>query len=197
MRRGAKPAKPQVDAAPPVARKSLKSEGSRVRDLENRLAEARAREKATGEILRVIGSSPADLTSVLDAIAANAARRCECGDVIISLVDGQLLRVVAGLGPFHAAFGIVPIVRGSSSRAAARSRSRGTFRRTARECGNLRRILSLSDRAGRGGLIREESVGWPATRVMRPTREMNARCASLDGSVLSPRARFSARPATH
>lgn len=40
MRRGAKPAKSKVEAKPPIARKSRKSEGSRVHDLEKRLAEA-------------------------------------------------------------------------------------------------------------------------------------------------------------
>ena len=40
MRRGAKPAKAKAEAKLPVARKSLKSEGSKVRDLEKRLAEA-------------------------------------------------------------------------------------------------------------------------------------------------------------
>ncbi len=43
MRRGAKPAKAKTEAKPPVARKSLKSADSRVRDLEKRLAEAQMR----------------------------------------------------------------------------------------------------------------------------------------------------------
>ena len=64
MRRGPKPAK-STEAKPPVTRKSPKNEDSRVRDLEQRLAEA-LRDKsealeqqmATSEILRVIASSP-------------------------------------------------------------------------------------------------------------------------------------------
>ena len=43
MRRGPKPAKSK-EAKPPVARKSPKDDGSRVRDLEKRLAEALKRE---------------------------------------------------------------------------------------------------------------------------------------------------------
>jgi hypothetical protein len=64
MRRGPKPAKSK-EAKPLGARKSPKHEGSRVRDLEKRLAEAVKREAeaqeqqaATAEILRVISSSP-------------------------------------------------------------------------------------------------------------------------------------------
>ena len=52
MRRGAKPAKAKGEAELPVARKSRKSQDSKVRDLENRLAESLAREKATAEVLQ-------------------------------------------------------------------------------------------------------------------------------------------------
>src|SRR5262249_11171377 len=49
MRRGAKPAKAKVEAKIPVAKKPLKTESSRVRDLENRLAEALKREAEARE----------------------------------------------------------------------------------------------------------------------------------------------------
>ena len=55
--KGAKPAKAKVEAKLPVARTSPKTEGSRVGNLEKRLA-ALKQEEATGEMLRVIGSSP-------------------------------------------------------------------------------------------------------------------------------------------
>jgi hypothetical protein len=42
MRRGAKRAKAKVNAKPPVARKSLKNESSRIRGLEKRLAKRTA-----------------------------------------------------------------------------------------------------------------------------------------------------------
>ena len=41
------------------------------------LAEATGRETATGEILRVIASSPTDIQPVLDSVAGNAARLCD------------------------------------------------------------------------------------------------------------------------
>ena len=49
MRRGAKPAKAKAEAKPPVARKSMKSADSRVRDLEKHLAEAQKREAEAEE----------------------------------------------------------------------------------------------------------------------------------------------------
>ena len=72
MRRGAKPTKPKVDSKRSAASKSQKREGSRVRELEKRLAEALQREAealkrqaeaqeqqaATAKILQVISQSP-------------------------------------------------------------------------------------------------------------------------------------------
>jgi hypothetical protein len=52
MRRGPKPRKAKVKARSSIARKPLKSEGSRVRDVETRLAESLERAKVTGEILQ-------------------------------------------------------------------------------------------------------------------------------------------------
>ena len=108
MRRGPKPAKSK-EAKPPIARKSPKDDGARVRDLEKQLAEALQRETegltreaeakaqhaATAEILRVISSSPADVQPVFEAIARNAARLC--GGVLgaVFRFDGEFMHVGA------------------------------------------------------------------------------------------------------
>jgi len=116
MRRGAKPAKAKGEAELPVARKSRKSQDSKVRDLENRLAESLAREKATAEvlqeknraltealgqqaatreILRVISGSPTDVQPSFDAIAAAAATLCAAQNAGVFLFDGTLIHLAA------------------------------------------------------------------------------------------------------
>jgi signal transduction histidine kinase len=106
MRRGAKPGKAKVEPKLPVARKSLKSEGSGVRQFQKRLGEALKREaeaqeqqKATAEILRVMSSSLAKLQPVLDAIAERAARLCDASNGTIILSDDEALRMEAHYGP--------------------------------------------------------------------------------------------------
>src|SRR5712692_8080928 len=119
MRRGAKPSKSKVKGKPPAARKSLEHEGSRVRDLDKRLAESLEREKvtseilqeknraltealeqqtATAEILRVIGTSPMDTQPVFDGIARSGVRLCGAHSCALFVVDGDVLRVAATHG---------------------------------------------------------------------------------------------------
>ena len=113
MRRGTRPTKPKVDSKRPVAPKSRKTESSKVRDLENRLAEALQREAAaakreaealeqqaaTSKILELISSSPTDIQPVLEALAESAARLCGSVDASIYRRDGDRLFLVAQVGP--------------------------------------------------------------------------------------------------
>ncbi len=120
MRRGGKPVKAKGGAKLPVAGKSRKNEGSRERELETRLAEALKREAealeqqtATGEILRVISSSPTDVQPVFEAIVRSAVRLCDAYDAWVGRVDGDGLRVVAHHGPIALPVDVVPIIRGT------------------------------------------------------------------------------------
>src|SRR5262249_4254667 len=95
MRRGPKPAKSKVEPKPPVARKSPKEDGARVRDLEKRLAESLEREKATREILDVIASASTDLQPVFDTICRSAVRLFDAYGGSIYRFDGEFLRLAA------------------------------------------------------------------------------------------------------
>jgi GAF domain-containing protein/anti-sigma regulatory factor (Ser/Thr protein kinase) len=99
MRRGAKPANAKGESKRPVARKSPKTEGSRVRDLEKRLAEALEQQAASSEILRTISSSPTDVQPVFDTVVEYAARLCSARDAQIFRREGEHLRIVAHRGP--------------------------------------------------------------------------------------------------
>jgi GAF domain-containing protein len=102
MRRGAKPAKAHAEAKRPIARKSPKSKGSRVQELEKGLAEALKRQAeaqqqqaATAEILRVISQSQTDLQPVFDAIVRSAAELCHAFFGVMTRYDGRLATLVA------------------------------------------------------------------------------------------------------
>jgi signal transduction histidine kinase len=95
MPRSAKRSKGTTTAAPSSAHLPRKREGSRIRDLQTRLAEALEQQTATSEILGVIGRWPADIQPVLDAIVQNATRLCEAAFATAFRFDGQLMTMVA------------------------------------------------------------------------------------------------------
>jgi len=95
MRRRAKPTRTKVDPARAAARKSARSEASKRRELEVRLAESLEREKATAEILRVISSSPTDVQPVFDTIVRSAVRLCDGLFSALYPFDGELIHIVA------------------------------------------------------------------------------------------------------
>jgi signal transduction histidine kinase/CHASE3 domain sensor protein len=67
------------------------------------LGKALEQQVATGEILRVIASSPTDIAPVLNAVAESAARLCGAVDAQIFRVEGDVLRLAASFGsiPVH------------------------------------------------------------------------------------------------
>jgi PAS domain S-box-containing protein len=84
------------------------------KELEGRnrdLTETLEQQTATGEILRVISSSPTDIQPVLDAVAENAARLCEATDAQIYRAEGDFLRLAASFGSIPSPSGR-PINRG-------------------------------------------------------------------------------------
>jgi len=81
-----------------VVKKSQPKQAQNIQSLQRALDEALTREAATGDILRMIARSPADLQSVLDAIAERAARLCDAEDAAIFQLDGNFLRLAAHFG---------------------------------------------------------------------------------------------------
>ncbi len=67
-------------------------------ELQRSLSEALARERATGEILRVIGSSPTDAQPVFETIARSGVSVCPALGCAVFVVDGDMLRVAATHG---------------------------------------------------------------------------------------------------
>ena len=82
--------KPRVTALSRVKDK-LRRVTDQLESRERELAEATEQQIATGEILRVIASSPTDIQPVLDAIVESAARVCGIDDVVLRLHEGELL----------------------------------------------------------------------------------------------------------
>ena len=85
----------------------------------NETKEALERQTATGEILRVISSSPTDIQPVLDAVAENAAHICAAADAHIRLIEGATLRAVARFG--SAPLGVPDVIPFSRDFPAGRS----------------------------------------------------------------------------
>ena len=71
------------------------AEETNVEQLTRELAEAREREAATSEVLKVISSSPGDLQPVFDAILANATDLCGAKFATLRLSEGDHFRTVS------------------------------------------------------------------------------------------------------
>src|SRR5262245_32272707 len=97
----------------------LKKELQRVTEqLESRdrqLAEALAWVATTGEILRVIASSPNDLQLVLEVVVKEAARLCGAADALIYRIENNSYRLAASHGS-------IPVMRRDEARPLSRGR---------------------------------------------------------------------------
>ena len=79
----------------------------RIQRLEAELAEARAQQAATADVLQTIHQSEGDLPFVLDALASSVAKLCDT-DVTIHRLEAGTLRIVAHCGT-------IPTPNGSSN----------------------------------------------------------------------------------
>jgi two-component system, NtrC family, sensor kinase len=78
---------------------SLRTEGGHTppsyAELARDLSEAREQQRATSDLLKVIGSSTFDLQPVFETLAENGVRLCGAKQASVFRFDGQVLRVVA------------------------------------------------------------------------------------------------------
>jgi GAF domain-containing protein len=79
------------------------------------LSEALTYQTGSGNILKVIASSPTDVGPVLRAIVESACELCEADDAVVHLRDGDDLRHSAHHGPIPVGFERLPISRNSVS----------------------------------------------------------------------------------
>jgi len=62
---------------------------------ERELSESLEQQTATSDVLRVISSSPTDIQSVLETIGERAEKLCDAGISLVSVVDGELIRLAS------------------------------------------------------------------------------------------------------
>ena len=90
-----KPARANVTPALAAARRALKNEAAKRREMARRLAESLEQQTATSQILGVISSSPTDVEPVFRTILASTNRLCEASFSILFLWDGEALTAAA------------------------------------------------------------------------------------------------------
>src|SRR6516165_5494972 len=61
----------------------------------NELRESLEQQTATSDVLRVISSSPTDIQPVLETIGERAEKLCEAEISVVSIFDGELIRVAS------------------------------------------------------------------------------------------------------
>ena len=95
-----KPTRPKRGTAPKPARnrRLALSKDTEIARLARELTEAREQQAATLEVLKIISSSPGDLTPVFDAILERATQLCEATHGQVYRFDGEQLHAVAVRG---------------------------------------------------------------------------------------------------
>ena len=91
--------KPKVKTSSPLTKESPAKHAQATKELKRERDEALEQLAAASDILRMIARSPADLQSVLDAIAESAAKLCDAADAAVWRVDGDVLRLSSHFGP--------------------------------------------------------------------------------------------------
>ena len=135
------PPKPFPEAASEPTREALLAA---LAERDRELAEARERQTATAEILRVISQSPTDARPVFESIVLTAARLLHCGLAMVHLCDGGFLSDVAAATR-----------RVSTYRRSAKPRS---IRATTSRRERFSRNKSYTCRIGRASTCRNTSV---------------------------------------
>jgi GAF domain-containing protein len=86
---------PQARRKPRALKKAVAPAQARGTDLKRQLAEARAQQAATAEILKVISRSPGDVQPTFRAILKSTTRMCESNIAALFLYDGAVLTCAA------------------------------------------------------------------------------------------------------
>jgi GAF domain-containing protein len=94
--------------------KTIASQEKMIATQARELRQAAEQQTATGEILRVIASSPTDIQPVLDEVAESSARLCEADNALIFRLEGDRYLLAASFGTLPDPWGYL-----------ARSMSRG------------------------------------------------------------------------
>jgi len=79
------------------------------------LSEALVYQTGSGNILRVIASSPTNVGPVLQAIVESACELCDANDAVVRLRDGDNLRLSAHSGPIPTSLDKIPIRNGTAA----------------------------------------------------------------------------------
>jgi signal transduction histidine kinase len=95
--------------------KELEEKNRALTEAHAQVSQTLEQQTATGDILRVIASSPTDVQPVFTAMAASAARLCEALDAAIYRIDGDVLRLVAHEGSIASEL-VLPLTEGTLAR---------------------------------------------------------------------------------